>query len=490
MKLDDPKGPVSGCVAALGQGSTDSDDMSNVGVVLPNWEPAEEKKTKRKIDLVLLPIVIFAFFTLQLDRGNLSNALTSTITKDLHINTNQINIGSQLFNAGIVVLELPSNMLMQRYGPRNWLSVQIFAWGLIATFQIFMTDYKGFLSTRLLLGLCEAGFVPGALYYVTSWYKKSETSFIVMIFFLGQNFASATANLIATGLVSLDGKANLAGWQWIFLVEGILTISAAVVFCLFLPPAIGNGKPLISMGSWSYFTERESHIMINRVVLDDPSKTEKKIRITAKDIFDTLRQPKLYLHVAITMISTAATHGLTIYTPSLIKSFGFTTTEANALNSVWAYGAMILNGVLAFSADRTGHRGPFVLIAATWTLTTYSCMNTVRHMESKWHKYAVTILANVPYSTPHILNVGWVSVHCKTPAQRSVTQVIIIMSASLGGIAGGQTFRSEDAPLYIKGFRQVTYMAAGLWASTAILTTWYFIEGKYRRTKQTTDLEM
>ena len=134
------------------------------------------------------------------------------------------------------------------------------------------------------------------------------------------------------------------------IVEGIFTLFIAIVFLLFLPPAVGNGKPLASLGRWSYFTDRESHIIINRVLLDDPSKSSGKVRIKGKDILNTMANPKIWLHAGVTLVSLAATHGLTIYTPSMIKSFGFSTIRANALSSVWAYGAMVLNFVLAFCA--------------------------------------------------------------------------------------------------------------------------------------------
>lgn len=154
---------------------------------------------------------------MQMDRGNISAVLTSTITDDLHITTNQINIGTQLLSAGIVLAELPSNMIMQRVGPRVWLSGQLFAWGLVATFQAFVQSYPAYLVTRILLGFCEGGYIPGALYYLSTWYKKDETSLRTSFFFYGQMFASATSSLISAGLLKLSGTHGLAGWRWIFL---------------------------------------------------------------------------------------------------------------------------------------------------------------------------------------------------------------------------------------------------------------------------------
>jgi predicted MFS family arabinose efflux permease len=114
-----------------------------------------------RVDFILLPILGLAFFALQVDRGNISAALTSTITTDLGIDTNQINVGTQLLSAGIVITEIPSNIILQRIGPQRWLAGQLFAWGLVATFQAFVKTYPAYLATRILLGLFEGGFIPG-----------------------------------------------------------------------------------------------------------------------------------------------------------------------------------------------------------------------------------------------------------------------------------------------------------------------------------------
>jgi sugar phosphate permease len=114
-----------------------------------------------RVDFILIPILALAFFALQMDRGNISAVLTSSITEDLNITTNQINIGTQLLSAGIVLSEIPSNIILQRIGPRVWLSGQLFAWGLVATFQAFVQSYPAYLVTRILLGFCEGGFIPG-----------------------------------------------------------------------------------------------------------------------------------------------------------------------------------------------------------------------------------------------------------------------------------------------------------------------------------------
>ena len=147
-----------------------------------------------------MPLLTLVFFALNLDRGNIGNALTDNFLKDVGITQFQYNIGQQLLSAGIVILEIPSNLLLYRFGPRTWISGQIFAWGLVATFQAFQKGLGAYLSTRLLLGLCEAGFIPGGLYVLSTYYKKEETGRRFAIYFFGNNLATACAGLLAYGM--------------------------------------------------------------------------------------------------------------------------------------------------------------------------------------------------------------------------------------------------------------------------------------------------
>ncbi|KAE8386448.1 hypothetical protein ETB97_004383 [Aspergillus alliaceus] len=460
----------------LSEISTDQESLDEE--IVKDWDDREENALRRKIDFILLPILGLAFFALQVDRGNISAALTSTITEDLGITTNQINIGTQLLSAGIVITEIPSNIVLQRIGPQVWLSIQLFAWGLVATFQAFVQSYPAFLATRLLLGLLEGGFIPGALYYLSTWYKKGETSSRTTLFFFGQMFAAATSSLISAGLLKLSGRCGLSGWQWIFLVEGLITIFAGILFTLLIPPSAGNGYAIISLKRWSYFTPRESHIIRNRVLHDDPHKARGHIKITAKDIWKTVRQPTTIQHFFITLVAMSAFQGLTQYTPSMIKSFGFSAVRANALASVPVYCAMAWCLGLSYFADRLGHRGPFVLLAITWNVISYACLRTTPYSSSKWHKYGVITVANVSYASMHVLNIGWLSVYCKTPQERSVSMALIIMAANCAGISGSQIFRTSDKPKYLHGLTAICILAGASWVLTVALGVQYYFKRK------------
>ncbi|KAJ6100450.1 hypothetical protein N7499_000080 [Penicillium canescens] len=457
----------------VGEQVVDAPSEIDHGIV-KDWDE-EESAVTRKVDFILIPILALAFFALQMDRGNISAVLTSSITEDLNITTNQINIGTQLLSAGIVLSEIPSNIILQRIGPRVWLSGQLFAWGLVATFQAFIQSYPAYLVTRILLGFCEGGFIPGALYYLSTWYKKDETSLRTSLFFYGQMFASATSSLISAGLLKLNGNHGMEGWRWIFLVEGLITLFIGIIFTLFVPPAAGDGRPLIAMGRWSYFTERESHIIRNRVLLDDPRKARGHIQITKSDIWKTIKEPRIMQHVLLTLVSMSGFQGLTQYTPTMIKKLGFDSVRANALASVPVYCSMVWLAILSFAGDRTGHRGPFVLLAITWNVISYVCLRTSNPHASQWHRYGVIAVANISYCSMHILNVGWLSFYCRTPQERSVAMALVVMAANCAGISGSQIFRTSDAPKYLHGLTAICSLAGASWALAAILCAQYYI---------------
>jgi MFS family permease len=173
-------------------------------------------------------------------RGNIGNALTDNMMKDLGISQETVNTGTSLVFVGICIGDIPANLLIQKarswlnenrieaynhqFGADIWLPCQLLAWGLVATFQAFIKNRAGFLSTRFLLGLCESGFIPGTLWYLTKWYTKRELGKRTVLFFIGSYTANLLNGLIAYGLLRLRGRGGLTGWQWLFLV-GMLELT-------------------------------------------------------------------------------------------------------------------------------------------------------------------------------------------------------------------------------------------------------------------------
>lgn len=133
------------------------------------WTSAQERLVVLKVDLTVLLLLTIGLMVFQFDRMNLASALTGGFKDDVNVSQSEINIGNELMFLGIFLLEIPSNILLMKFGPRKWLPFQILLFGFIAIMQIFLKNKSGFYASRFFLGLAESGYIPGACYIISNW---------------------------------------------------------------------------------------------------------------------------------------------------------------------------------------------------------------------------------------------------------------------------------------------------------------------------------
>lgn len=205
----------------------------------------------------------------------MANAITDNFMEDIGIDQNQFNVGQQMLSLGIVLFEIPSNMVLYRVGAGKWLTLQLFLFGTVSTFQAWQTNYASFITTRLLLGITESGFIPGGLWTLSTWYTRKETAKRVMVFYFGNQFGQASAKLLAYGILHMRGIAGKPGWFWLFVLMGGFTILSGFVLGFFLPDSFKRPRSTF-LPTVNLFSEREIHILNTRVLIDDPMKGKKK----------------------------------------------------------------------------------------------------------------------------------------------------------------------------------------------------------------------
>lgn len=169
-------------------------------------------------------------------------------------------------------------MILYRVGPGRWLTLQLFLFGLVSTFQAFQNSYGSFIATRFLLGITESGFIPGGLWTLSTWYTRRETAKRVMVFYFGNQIGQASSKLLAYGILHMRGVGGKPGWFWLFVIMGSFTVMGGFVFGFFLPDSFKRPHSTFAPGI-SFFTERELHILRTRVLIDDPMKGKKKKKI-------------------------------------------------------------------------------------------------------------------------------------------------------------------------------------------------------------------
>lgn len=188
----------------------------------------------RKASLRLLPLLGVGYGLAYMDRVNISFAALE-MNRDLHFSATVYGLGAGLFFIGYSLCEIPSNLLLLRFGAKRWLARIMFTWGLLAAAMMFVRTPLQFNVMRFLLGMAEAGFFPGVIYYLTLWFPGSMRARAVSRFYIALPLGSTVMGALAGWLLGLNGTLHLKGWQWLFLVEGIPSVLFSVVILRALP---------------------------------------------------------------------------------------------------------------------------------------------------------------------------------------------------------------------------------------------------------------
>ncbi|KAL5348922.1 hypothetical protein ACLOAV_006347 [Pseudogymnoascus australis] len=409
-------------------------------------------QARSRVDFSVLPLLFLGLFVFQLDRMNLASALTAGLKNDIKITQADVNLGNQMMFLGIVVLEIPSNMLLQRIGPRIYISIQVIIFGLIATLQIFVRDRTGFLIVRSFLGLAEAGYIPGAIYTLSTWYRHKELATRVAIFFFGMFGGNALSPLLASGILKLGGRYGRPGWQWIFLLEGIFTIAVGLLIGFLLPGSPERPRPLFFQGLVR-ISESDGVLLQQRIAADLPNKSyePQHIRITPAKVWKTLSHWRRWPHLISTSLVFSTWSSLTTYTPTIIMSLGFDRTSANALACIGPVIALTIVFLFARLSDYTNRRGLMVMIAITCYITTLIIARVIQPHVGKWSRWGLWTAVNAFAVGYHPVQNTWLQLNCHDPAERSISIALWVMSAISGLMYGTQYFQEKDLPLYSRG---------------------------------------
>ncbi len=197
-------------------------------------EQAICKSAMNKAFWRILPLILVAYLFAYMDRVNVSFAAAS-MNEDLKFSATIYGLGGGLFFLGYALFEIPSNLMLVRYGARKWIARIMVTWGLLSAAMMFVETPLQFYVLRFLLGVAEAGFYPGVIFYFASWFPPCHRSRAVSRFYVATPLASVVMGAMSGWLLGLDGQAGLHGWQWLFLVQGLPTVLVGLVVLRFLP---------------------------------------------------------------------------------------------------------------------------------------------------------------------------------------------------------------------------------------------------------------
>lgn len=199
------------------------------------------KRATRKAVLRLLPVMCVVYFMAYIDRTNVALAKTHLDT-DVGISAAAFGFGAGIFFISYAFLEVPSNLVMYRVGPRRWIARIALTWGALSALMMFVQGDMSFYVMRFLLGAAEAGLYPALMYMVTLWFAQSYRATVVGFIYLAPTIALVVGGPMGGALMELDSAMGLHGWQWMFLIEGLVTMLVGVLVWFKLPQSPTEAK--------------------------------------------------------------------------------------------------------------------------------------------------------------------------------------------------------------------------------------------------------
>ncbi len=227
-----------------------------------------ESTAYRKVDVRLLPFLFLCYILAYLDRVNVGFAKLQML-KELSMSDAAFATGAGIFFIGYFFFEVPSNVLLKKFGARMWIARIMISWGVISACMIFVKGEWSFYGMRFLLGLAEAGFFPGVIFYLTLWYPSKLRASRTAWFVAAIAVSGVVGNPISGWIMDkLSGAMNLAGWQWLFLSEGIPSVIVGIWVIFYLNSSIEEAN---------WLTAEDKALLTNNLIAEDKHKTEHKL---------------------------------------------------------------------------------------------------------------------------------------------------------------------------------------------------------------------
>ncbi|PYH71217.1 pantothenate transporter [Aspergillus vadensis CBS 113365] len=365
------------------------------------------RRIVRKVDLMVLPTVGLLYILNYIDRQNLASAKLQGIMEDLHMSTDQFATAVSILFVGYLPFQIPSNLLITRIArPGMYICLAVTIWGCISAATAAVHTYGQLLAVRAILGIAEAVFFPGAIYYLSAWYTKAELGKRIAGLYIAQQVGNAFGGLFAAAILQLDGVHNIAGWQWLFIIEGSATVGIGIICALIMPGFPHNSRILSPI---------ERDLAVWRIESEAGAAEGSENEPILRGFMKALSDPKLVLMILCNMLSQCQ-GSIANYFPTLVGSLGFSSNTISLLLTAPPY---VLAGIvyygLMFYSDRYNTIYPLIMACISISVVMYIILMSTLNIGARYFAMMILPFASVG---PQLLLYKTINLHMARPVSK------------------------------------------------------------------------
>lgn len=355
-----------------------------------------------------------------------------------------------------MLAQLPSNMIITRVSPSVFLPIAAFLWSGISAATFACTNAEGLWALQFILGIVEAPLFPGAVFLMSCWYTRREFALRVALLYSGLVLAQAFSGLIAAGVFNgLDGPMGLAGWQWLFILEGAMSAFFAVTAFFILP----NYPTSTSGGAMRYMTA-DMRAVANARILDDRVESSSKSTVW-QGLWLALKDVKLYGYLLLNVVITSS-YGFNNFFPTIVSGLGFGNSVTSLLMTAPPYVlGTACTFYVAWDSDRRRERGLHIMIPLSCSVVGFIVTVATGNPPAR---YAMTFLYAAGCFSANTLQYTWaVSTLSQTPEKRAASGAMVNIFGHLGNVWSPYFFPDSSAPRYTMAMiLQIAFASMGI----------------------------
>ncbi|KAF9258694.1 MFS general substrate transporter [Marasmius fiardii PR-910] len=405
---------------------------------LVKFDEKAEAKLRRKIDLMILPTVSLLYLFCFIDRANIGNARLAGLETDLGLRGYDYNIVLSCFYVSYIIFEIPCNIVCKKIGPGWFIPATTLLFGVTSIGTAFVKNISQASGVRFLLGIFEAGMLPGIAYYLSRWYRRRELAFRLSVYITMSSLAGAFGGLLASGILNLPHFGGLHKWRMIFAIEGTITCGLALIGFLTL-----TDRP--ETAGWLSAEEKE--LAISRVRSERVGQTQVLDKIDTKKLMRGITSPVTMAVSFIFLLDNVTVQGLAFFLPTIIRTiYPMKSVIGQQLQTVPPY---IVGGfftlLIPYMSTKFDNRLACFVVASPLMMTGYIMFLA---SGSAHVRYGATFLiASGAFSFGALCNAE-VSANVVSDTARASAIGMNVMFGNIGGLISTWSFLPFDGPDY------------------------------------------